>query len=440
MTRIFAHAVYSVGISEHPERAVLLAGPEDIVCVSAPVDQDFLGFLADLKIGADPARIVVAADHAPEPSARFLTEKLLSSPAALERIGLLVASEGAVELIPHMVTKRELLLAEKLSELIGREVPVLGGDAEIVGFANQKHHMREVALELGVPVPEGEIVGLQEAGDGRPADTCPLSRAIDRRIGRTGKAIIKGARGSGGVATFVVDGRPESKREVLDVVSERDNTIFVVESMVQVRLSPNVLVFVDEAGGDIRCLGITDQLLDGGIVHVGNTYPSRTSRADETLGYCLRVAEWLQARRFSGPLGFDFVECRQGRSEDVTLMAEVNPRVNASLYPLDLMARLNREWVPRGMPQIHAFVSTKIAAMQATSFRQIRAALPESLFDPARGRGMLPTYTASIRNGKLGLICFAASLDEARSDFERIRATLAPGAAGHADRSKENGV
>ena len=61
MTRIFIHCVGSLrslqtldaaipGFDRYPERALLLAEPGDVVCVSAPIDPDYLAYLAHLGI------------------------------------------------------------------------------------------------------------------------------------------------------------------------------------------------------------------------------------------------------------------------------------------------------------------------------------------------------------------------------------------------------
>ena len=66
MTRIFIHCVGSLrslqtldaaipGFDRYPERALLLAGPGDLVCVGAPVDPEYLEFLRGLGLGQPPS-------------------------------------------------------------------------------------------------------------------------------------------------------------------------------------------------------------------------------------------------------------------------------------------------------------------------------------------------------------------------------------------------
>ena len=59
---------------------------------------------------------------------------------------------------------------------MSREVRVVGGNPDIVDYANGKHNVRAKAIELGVPVPDGDIVEVELGGDGRPLNLKPLKR------------------------------------------------------------------------------------------------------------------------------------------------------------------------------------------------------------------------------------------------------------------------
>jgi hypothetical protein len=71
------------GFDRYPERALLLAGDGDAVCVPQPVDPDFLEFLRGLHLGPRPEHVIVAGGSAR--GDRSLAERLLSEPAILGR-------------------------------------------------------------------------------------------------------------------------------------------------------------------------------------------------------------------------------------------------------------------------------------------------------------------------------------------------------------------
>ena len=88
MTRIFVHCVGSLrslqtldaaipGFDRYPERALLLAEPGDLVCVGAPVDPEYLEFLAGLGLGPRPEDVIVAEGTGP------LAERLRAAPHPL---------------------------------------------------------------------------------------------------------------------------------------------------------------------------------------------------------------------------------------------------------------------------------------------------------------------------------------------------------------------
>ncbi len=445
MTRIFVHEPlpgslpaallerstgderYLQGIGRYPERALLLARPEDIVCISDPVDPDYLPFLAELGLGVDPSRIVVAEAYSPPASAKSLKEKLIACPDALRRIARLAGPDDEVALCPFIGSRLEFDLAERLSSVIGRKVSVRGGPPEVVELAGQKDQMRAVALHLGVPVAEGVVVKLEVDEQGTPADVGALAAAIDRFIGTTGRVIVRGARGGGGSGTLVVEDRPESRREVLQAVgSRRDNRVYVVETMVDAVVSPNVQMEIDPESGKIRCLGITDQLLDQTPAHRGNTFPSQSSAYDETLRLSHRLSEWLRGAGCVGPIGFDFVEYSDSRTgQPRPLFAEVNPRVNSAFYPLEIMKRLNGPEGSGCFGRIEAFLAIKGVPSPASCFREVRVALEQNRLGPSRHRVIVPYNFGSFRRSSVGLYCFGRSRQEVREDLERAKRALA---------------
>jgi hypothetical protein len=64
------------GFDRYAERALLLAGDGDAVCVPRPVDPDYLGFLGGLGLGPRPEHVVVAGGDA-RCAGRPLAERLL---------------------------------------------------------------------------------------------------------------------------------------------------------------------------------------------------------------------------------------------------------------------------------------------------------------------------------------------------------------------------
>jgi hypothetical protein len=257
------------------------------------------------------------------------------------------------------------------------------------------------------------VVDLTAAG-GRPQqERSLLCRAIERQMGTTGRVIVRGTSGAAGSATFVVKQTEEIGELAERLAGRRDNRIYLVESMTEVAVSPNVQLRVDQESRAIVCDGVTDQRLDRDLVHAGNLFPSCARRLGDMIGWARTMAEWLRDRGFVGFVGFDFVEYACPGGERRAFLAEVNPRINGATYPLRLAARLNDTQREAGLPEARGFVSG-VVETEACSFAELRDLWEGDLFSRSRGTGLIPYITGLLPYGKVGLVALAPTLQEAK--------------------------
>jgi hypothetical protein len=224
-TQIFVHNIISPGFEKYEERALVVARPDDVVCVANAVDKDYLQFLHNLGIGPKQWNVVVASKDNSRNSEGCLTDLLMSNNEAILTIRNLVEQGKEIVLNPYRVTQREFKLAAILEKTLGRTVNLLGGNSDIVDYANHKHNVRAKALELGIPVPEGKVVELQLDEDGRPLDLTHLYSAINQFINKTGRVLIKGSTGTSGSSLFMVENNTESIQKTLRQISEKNDKI-----------------------------------------------------------------------------------------------------------------------------------------------------------------------------------------------------------------------
>ena len=169
----------------YAERAIVLARPRDIVCVADEVDQAYLGFLAGLGLGPLPGRVVAASRFGPAVSPeRALWARFASSADALRTLASLLQDSASTRLHPYTATGGERALAAALEIATEAEVRVAAPDPALVAYADQKHHIRARAIQLGVPVAEGETVTLPRAGGRRRRDYDALRAAVERQLRR----------------------------------------------------------------------------------------------------------------------------------------------------------------------------------------------------------------------------------------------------------------
>ncbi len=398
----------------HAERALVLARPQDIVCVPDEVDPAYLSFLAGLGLGPRAGRVIAASRFGPTAAPdRALWARLAGSADALRALADLLQGGAGACLHPYTASGGERALAAAIEVAADAEVRVAAADPALVAYADQKHHIRAKAIELGVPVADGEIVTLPRAGGRRRGDYDALRAAVERHIRPTGQAIVRGAMGASGASTFVVGGRGEDADGLLRRLSRReDNHVYLVESLVTATVSPHVQLHIAADGGPVTCVGVTDQRWERPFVHGGNIHPSAGRHADAMLDWAGRLAHWLQGEGYTGLLGLDFVEyVDPATGASRTLLAEVHPRVDGATYPLAILQRLNAVQRDAGGPESVAFVSGTLE-LRPIAFAAFRRAADRFFYSPRTGCGMVPYQVSRLAEGRCGVVVLGGSRDE----------------------------
>lgn len=436
VTQIFVHSVTSLQniadlikikpeLAKFPERALVFARPNDIVCVLDEVGNEYLQFLSSLGLSHKKENIITVSNGVDTDLGASLSDLLSGNRDAILAIRRLVRSNKKIVLNPYITSSKEIKLASILSNVLGTQVYLAGGDSDIVGYAEHKHTAREKALELGIPVPKGEIIEVERGVDGRLLNITAIEAAINRYVNKTGRVIVKGSYGSSGSSIFIVRNNPQGIKSALNKISERkDNTVYLIETMVDFVVSPNILMYIEPGDGSIFCVGITDQILDYNLMHEGNIYPSKASTLNNILFSAKKLSKWLQSEGYSGLLGFDFIEYfdqETGLYEH--FLAEINARTNAATYPRSLMEQLNtRQW-QKDRPQIEAFLASTTKT-KATSFTGLKELYGHLFFNAETGKGIVPFNTGCLEYGNFTLAVFGKSRNEVVEMYEDFKALL----------------
>lgn len=431
--QLFVHCATSVdylaelnasipGVERYAERALLLAGRRDVVCVTDEVEPDYLDFLAELGLGPARGNVIAASRFGRTKRCQPLWESLLQSDEALDTLGCVLRRHGSGRVHPFIASPGQFKLAAALERRSGVPVRVAAGNPQLVAYADFKHHIRAKAIELGVPVAQGEAVDLGTAGGRREREYEMLLSAIERQVEATGRVIVRGTSGAAGSATFSAGRGSENILALARRLAERrENRIYLVESMVEMTASPNVQMQIDGESGPIECTGVTDQRWQRTLVHGGNLYPSTARCVTQMVAWARTLAEWLRSAGFVGLAGFDFVEYTDQSGMPGAFLAEVNPRVNGATYPLRLAGQLNAAQREAALPEIGAFISGAIET-RAGSFAELRDSIDDLLFSPERGAGLVPYVTGCLPYGKCGVVALAASSPEAGDLFREAEA------------------
>ncbi len=429
VTQIFVHSVTSLdNIAEiaptapvYPERSLLFARSDDIVCVSKKIDEQYLQFLNSFGIGPRRENIIVAPESGHQNSLMSLSDLLMSNHRAMSTIRSLIKQNKKIFLNPFIATPKEFKLAATLETVIGMQVHLLG-NPNVVDYANYKHNVRAKTVELGVPVAEGDTAELESGKDGKPLDLAPIRAAINKYILKTGRVIIRGSYGASGSSVFIVENNPESIEKALSDIADRtSNRIYLVEVMLKLVASPNIMMHIEPDNGRLLCVSVTDQILSENLIHYGNVYPSGAKTLKDMISSARKMSKWLQSEGYGGLVGFDFGEYPNLETGELEhFLAEINPRVNAAVYPKSMMECLNRQQEQKGWPPIEALLSGKIKT-SARSFAELEKSYGHLFFKPEIGKGLFPYNIGWLEHGKFNLAVFGRSRDEVVEMYEDFK-------------------
>jgi hypothetical protein len=402
------------GLDLDDQRALLMARRQDVVCTLNPAEDAYLDYLDSIGIGPARERIITLPAGSGDANNLGLPGRLASDPGTLQHIAELIPPETAAVLEPYIATEAEFALARTLGAARGGEVTVLGGNAEVVERANRKHEVRALVQELGLPVADGEVVVLGGGEGGRPVDTAPLKPALERHLRRTGRVILRGSRGAAGSAVRVVAQTSESILAALNWAAGRpQDPTYLVEVMLPITVSPNIQMYIDEAG--VHRVGASDQRLNGALLHQGNVYPTHAQTIEEMLDCSDVLADRLRREGYTGLVGIDFCEHEEERTgRPRAFLAEVNPRINGSTYPLVLASLLDPD-----NTKIGGFVCGPIRSA-ARSFTELADRHGNLLLDRRTCRGALPYNVGYLPRGLCHVVVFDRTRAAVVARWERI--------------------
>jgi hypothetical protein len=297
-------------VARMEELGVLLAGPDDHLVSSRPLDPAYRDYL--IGIGCPPPTV-----HVPERArpGRNTTANLLDSPLALDRLGRL-ARDGA-----HLLPMGTGLLEQRVAEVTG--LPLAVPDAATFERVNSKIYSRRITEELGLrPVPGRCVQSVADLADA-------LAHYRERL-----PIVVKEAYGVSGKGLVVLDTGTKSDR-LLAMVRRRaertgvDRLDLVVEEWLPRRYDLNYQVTIDRSG--TPNLDFVKRALTVGGVHKGHIIPAGLDEAhhDVVSEAAHAVGKRLAADGFTGVVGVDAI-----LAEDHTLypVLEINARLNMSTY------------------------------------------------------------------------------------------------------------
>ncbi len=396
----------------------------------------YLHLLNDVPGAHARRRLTLLSCH--DGSNGALTRKILDRPRLIARIRRAIRKPDAAHMTCFNVSELERTLAVQLG------IPIYGCDPAL-GDLGTKSGSREVFRQAGILLPDG-FERLRDEGD--VAEALTELKRRDPDLARAAIKLEDGMSGEGN-AVFSYAGSPddralgdwierelpartafEAKDETWDTYRAKYRAMGgIVEAFVDGddKRSPSVQCRIDPAG-EAAVISTHDQVLGGpsGQIFEGCTFPADPDYRLAIQDAGMKVARVLQERSVLGRFGVDFVSVREGGTWRHYAI-EINLRKGGTTHPFMTLQFLTDGTFdqdtgvyrsPTGQPRFY-YASDNLKSPH------YRGLLPEDLIDIAVDRklhfhgtsqqGVVFHLIGALSEfGKLGVVCVADSIDNAR--------------------------
>ena len=378
---LFASALQ--GLSQ---RALLLAGTNDIVCCDTAPDADYLNYLANFGIA--PQQIVVPKEKA----ASSLAERLLVDTALLQT---LAKKNRCIE--PYMATATEWQVADKLGYAINGTPP------DYLAYLNQKTSLNTLLAESNLPH--------------LPSITCQshtLETTALHAYKRYGKLVIRASLGLGSKNVWLAHNENDIKQihAVIVAAAYPDDRHYVITPFIAHTLSLNAQFLLRPT--TIAFLGISQQHIDTNLHYTGNIKPtSPLPLQQQVFTQTNQLASYLQQEGYLGYLGIDLIV-----SEKDVFIIEINPRINTSTFTLVGVKRM------MGSLENTCFASASLTIPpHLNTFHRFETCLQTLLLRLNSQQGILPIMSPTANNS-IDIIAIAPSRVKIGGLLKRVEKLL----------------
>jgi len=346
------------GFKPLSRRALIMAGPDDVVIADRQPDAEYMARLR--ACGAGGARVIVPSHM----DSACLADDAASSSAV---VSLLKKWDGRVE--TYMPSAAE----ERLSLVVGK--PVCQTSARVADILNDKMFFIRILEDIGAPmIPVFAANSDAIANRLRKWDGTPV--------------IVRGSRSVGGSRVWVARDEREARRAVKDMDRAGRDRTFIMQPFVEHAFSPNLQFYVDSERAHL--FGETAQVMTDDKEHIGNLFDSADDTATREKLIELGGALALEAAAlgYRGVLGVDFIVTDEGDVYPV----EINARHNTSTHALWFVNRFfNGDPYSTMEPGRAAYL--RFPTKEERSAMEWIKLFGADAFDPGSGVGIMPYDT-----------------------------------------------
>ncbi len=445
------------GIAHYEERMLcmlmLLRMPKTklIYLSSVPIDNTIIDYYLHLLPGITGHHALhrLALLSCYDTSRTSLTQKILARPRLIQRILDQVKDSSFAHISCFNVTEYEKELALKLN------IPVYGTDPALLHLGT-KSGGRKLFRQLGIAMPDGIEEVKNEQG------IIEALICLKTKNPALKKAVIKmedGFSGEGNAIFKFNDLQATGKELYFQVKHELQNNLRIVGQNVDYvhfiekfeRMGGIVEAFIEGASkrspsvqcrinpaGEISIISTHDQVLggEGEQIFLGATFPASHEYSKHIANLSRQVSQELMKAGVLGRFSIDFLSVKNGSAWQHYAI-EINLRKGGTTHPylmLQFLTAGNYDWqegnykMPNGETRCYFATDNlydeKYKGLTPVDLINI-AICNKLMYDGMQQSGvMFHMIGALSQYGKLGLVCIAGSINEAKNYYYRTLEVL----------------
>ncbi len=262
---------------------------------------------------------------------------------------------------------------------------------------NDKAVSKDICQQIGIPVVAGTSFRMQPENDTNARD---MAREINRHLATHESVIIRGTLGESGISLYKTTGN--DLPELYENITATGEKMVIIEPFLRVISSPGDQWAIDR-DGNVDHIGVTDQVCENGMVHIGTQHGSPISeRLHETISQTsLKIVQHMSQVGYRGVLGIDYIV-----TDENVYPVENNARFNASTYPW-----LTTDKIRKVIPSVDYWKLIKIKTQPCT-FPQLADRIHDILYDGEKVNSVLPYNCRSLSvNGDFSVLLLAEDLN-----------------------------
>lgn len=365
------------------DRALPCTSQNDLVVLRGKHDHEYYEWIRSYGVG--PKHVVEYKQSSKEFS---LSECIIKNPEPILEIIQKIGRKPVY--VPWYSGKKET----EAAKILGAEL--FGATEATTQKYNDKSQFKAICQQLGIPVVVGNSFAV------RPDDSNNASNmfhVINNHLSTHETVIVRGTVGESGMSLYKTTGN--DLPELYEIIAASGEKMILIEPFLRVISSPGDQ-WVIQRNGDISHLGVTDQICERGMVHIGTQQgPPISQRLHERIKQTSqKIVNHMLKFGYRGVLGIDYIVTGEG-----VFPVENNARFNGSTY-----TRLIIDNLKKITPAIDYWKFIKIKTPPC-SFLELADRIQSILYDGEKINSVFPYNCSSLGStGDFAVILLAEDL------------------------------